>query len=61
MLSGKALQQFIDHTGRDFFGMSRTDAHRTGLCIDCKQEAKPRIYSNSVVKERSRVSRVGPF
>lgn len=50
-LSGEALQQFIDHMGRDFFGMSRSEAHRTGLCIDCKQKAKPLIYSKAGEKE----------
>lgn len=51
VLSGEELQQFVDQTGRDFFGVSRSEAYRTGLCIDCKQEARRRIYSKAGEKE----------
>lgn len=33
-----SLQAFKDATSRGIYGMTATEAHNKGICIDCKQQ-----------------------
>lgn len=36
---------------KDLFGMSKQEGLSSGLCIDCKEEALPKCYSEAGKKE----------
>jgi hypothetical protein len=45
------LDQFKDSLSEDIYGITRSQAHKLGLCIQCKQPALPRCYSDAGRKE----------
>ena len=36
-----------DQLGKQIYGMTKDDAIEKGVCIQCKEKAKPRIYSQA--------------
>jgi glyoxylate carboligase len=37
LLTGEALQRFVDDAARRAHGMTKAEAHAQGICIACKQ------------------------
>ena len=36
-IQNQALKRFLDDLAEEMFGLTRTEAHREGLCVNCKQ------------------------
>lgn len=45
------LQKMKDSMSKDLFGMTKQDANTKGICIQCKEEALPKCYSEAGRKE----------
>jgi hypothetical protein len=45
--SGADLQQFKDQLSRYACGMTVAEAHAKGICIECKEPALPKCYSEA--------------
>ena len=43
--------EFANSLARDIFGMDKEEAKETGLCIDCKEPALEKCYSDAGRKE----------
>lgn len=44
-------QDFMDGLQKSTFGLSFTEALEQGICINCKEEALPKCYSEPGIKE----------
>ena len=47
----KAMQAFNDRLAKELYGMTLSEAIRTGICLKCKQPALPKCYSQAEMKE----------
>lgn len=45
------LQGIKDALADAMYNMTKTEAHKKGICIDCKKEALPRCYSDTGRRE----------
>jgi len=45
------LQQFKDQLAKDAFGTTAKEARAKGLCINCKEPALPKCYSEAGRRE----------
>ena len=45
------LQEFKDNLARELYGQTAEDAKHSGLCIQCKEPALPKCYSEAGRKE----------
>lgn len=45
------LQNFKDKLAKDTFGMTKADAVAKDICIDCKEPALPKCYSDAGKRE----------
>lgn len=45
------LQDFKDDLAKELYGMTTEDALKKGLCIQCKEEALPKCYSDAGRRE----------
>jgi hypothetical protein len=50
-MKSKEIAECLDGLGAGIFGMTLTEAHEKGVCIDCKEEAVPKCYSEAGCKE----------
>jgi len=41
----KSLKELQDIMSKETFGISKSEAHSTGICIQCRQPAVPNCYS----------------
>lgn len=39
------MQAFKDNVARSLYDMTAPEAHEKGICISCKEEARPKCYS----------------
>lgn len=46
-----SLDNFKDDLAKSVFGMTRTEALQKGLCVQCKEPALPKCYSDLGRKE----------
>ena len=51
MERSKEMQRTIDKISKEIFGISNTETVNTGLCIQCKEPALPKCYSEAGRKE----------
>jgi hypothetical protein len=47
------LESIKDILSKEVFGVSRSEAQQKGLCVQCKEPALPKCYSEAGVKEYS--------
>ena len=45
------LEKFKDNLAFDIYGMTKSEAIKKGICIQCKEPAIPKCYSNAGIKE----------
>ena len=45
------LQEMKDAMSMDLFGMTKDEAVSMGICVNCKEEALPKCYSEAGRKE----------
>ena len=45
------LQELKDSMAKDLFGTTKQEANTKGICIQCKEEALPKCYSDAGRKE----------
>lgn len=45
------LQQFQDGVARELYGLTKEEALAKGICIDCKELALPKCYSEAGRRE----------
>lgn len=45
------LQEMKDSMSKDLFGMTKDEAVSKGICVNCKEEALPKCYSEAGRKE----------
>lgn len=45
------VKDFQDNLAKDLFNMTREEAIAKSICIDCKEEALPKCYSENGRKE----------
>lgn len=45
------MQDVKDKFAKDLYGTTITEAKKTGLCIQCEEEALPKCYSEAGKKE----------
>jgi len=45
------LQTFKDNLAKELYGETTEEAHKVGLCIQCKQLALPNCYSEAGKRE----------
>ena len=45
------MQNFKDNLSKDLYGMTKREANEQGICIQCKEEALPKCYSEGGRKE----------
>jgi hypothetical protein len=50
-MKSKEIAECLDGIGAKLFGMTLTEAHEKGVCIDCKEEAMGKCYSEAGRKE----------
>jgi hypothetical protein len=43
----KSLQDFEDNLAKELYGETTEEAQGKGLCIQCKEEALPKCYSEA--------------
>lgn len=47
MFSGPALEKLKTTISKDIFGMTVKEAHAEGVCVQCKEPAEPKCYSDA--------------
>lgn len=47
VITGEALKQMKDDTARELFGLTKDEVLKRGLCINCKQPALDKCYSDA--------------
>jgi len=45
------LQKFKDKLSTDLYGMTVEEANKKGICLQCKEEAIPKCYSEAGKRE----------
>jgi len=45
------LQNFKDNLSRNLYGMTTKEANEKGICIQCREKAIPKCYSEAGKKE----------
>jgi hypothetical protein len=45
------INAFMDQMSMDIYGISRSEAWSKGICLECKELALPKCYSEAGVKE----------
>jgi len=45
------LEKFKDNLAFDIYGMTKSEAIKKGICIQCKEPAIPKCYSNAGLRE----------
>ena len=45
------LKELTDNIAKDIYGTTPSEAKKTGLCIQCKEEALPKCYSEAGRRE----------
>lgn len=51
MTKSKEMQEFQDNLARGLYGITLTEALDKGICLQCREIALPRCYSQSGRKE----------
>lgn len=51
IIQGDDLQKFKDDLATELFGETKESAVAAGRCIDCKEEALPKCYSDAGRRE----------
>ena len=46
-----SLQSFKDTFSKDLYGLTKEEAVAKGICIQCKEEALPKCYSDAGRRE----------
>lgn len=42
---------FLDQTAKRVFGVTKTDAIEKGICVQCRELAMPKCYSDAGIRE----------
>ena len=50
-MKNRAITKLIDKMGEELYGVNPSESMSKGLCIDCKEPALPKCYSNASRKE----------
>lgn len=45
------LQKFVDNQADDLYGITVSEAISKGICIDCREKALPKCYSDAGRRE----------
>lgn len=45
------LEKFKDNLAFDIYGMTKSEAIKKGICIQCREPAIPKCYSNAGLRE----------
>lgn len=46
-----SLQKFKDFVTKSIYGLTTAEAHESGTCIQCREKALPKCYSEAGRKE----------
>ena len=50
-LQGQALKEFQDSLAKECYGMTKEEALNKGICIQCREQAVPKCYSDAGRRE----------
>ena len=45
------MRNYVKRLSKEIYGLSIDEAHRQGVCIQCKEKAIPKCYSNAGYRE----------
>jgi len=51
VFNGDALKNLKSNLAKDLYGMTKAEAIKKGICIQCKQPAMSRCFSDAGVRE----------